>query len=338
MSNLEIVQVGDSENEVKVIVRYTQELMKSLRVIFQNLLNLESSTYFSEEEKKDLKDDLFDIKDMLKDYAEFLKISEYRFYILTKYKNRTLRSRLIRLNRVVKDALLDSESADRNVALILLEDVAQASYEFSEWLISYKIFLDTQISHDQQIENLNKKITESQAELQRINSKSTELIYSLASKNYLETARNYEWSFYLIFFAAVLVTIISLVHFPHSSTDIVDYVLYKVLTISIVVTTGTIFLRKASHLRKLHDQAHQTSMELQALPLYLRNVKSEDHSEIYKNLAEKYFGKEIDQTQNDKIGDLMAEQIRISTEMVKASAEMVKSVKPSGVSESSEPK
>lgn len=171
-----------------------------------------------------------------------------------------------------------------------------------------------------------------------LESKPTEVIYSEASLRYLEAARNYEWTFYLIFIAAIIVTIVSFIHFPYSTTDIVDFILYKVLTVSVVITFGTIFLRKASHLRKLHDQAHQTSMELQALPLYLKNVKSDDHSEIYKNLAEKYFGKEIDQTQNDKIGDLLQDQVKISTELIKASAEMVKSVKPSGASESSEPK
>ena len=100
--------------------------------------------------------------------------------------------------------------------------------------------------------------------------------------------------------------------------------IYKILTVSIVVTTGTIFLRKASHLRKLHDQANQTSLELQALPLYLRNVEESEHSGIYKNLAEKYFGKELDQTQNDKIGDLMKDQLASGTELIKASAELVK--------------
>lgn len=38
----------------------------------------------------------------------------------------------------------------------------------------------------------------------------------------------------------------------------------------------------------------------------------------------KYFGKELDQTQNDKIGDLMQNQIAAGTELIKASAEMLK--------------
>lgn len=324
MENSEIVRVEDSENEVKVIATYSQRLMENIKLIFHKLLDLESSTFFSSEEKNDLKHDLIDIKDMLEEYAEFLKTIEYRQYFFSKYKNRTLRSRLFRLNRIVKDALAVCEGMDRDIALLVLEEVAQASYDFGEWLNSHKRLLDAQISHDQTIENLNKKIKASQAELETINSQRTELIYSQASKNYIESARNYEWTFYLIFLAAILVTIISLVHFPHNSTDIVDYVLYKILTVSIVVTTGTIFLRKASHLRKLHDQANQTSLELQALPLYLRNVEESEHSGIYKNLAEKYFGKELDQTQNDKIGDLMKDQLASGTELIKASAELVK--------------
>ncbi|MEN3969977.1 hypothetical protein [Acinetobacter sp. BWR-L5] len=327
MENSKIVPVEDFEKEVRVVTGYTQDIMENLKNIFRILLNLESSTYFNQEEKNDLKNYLLDIENMLEEYAEFLKISEYRSYITTSHKNRTLRLRLFRLKRVLLEAFKACQKVDRDIALLVLDDVAQASYDFSEWLTSYKIFLNTQILHDRKIESLNKKIKASQAELQRINSQRTELIYSQASKNYLETARIYEWSFYLIFFAAILVTIVSLVHFPYGSTDIVDYVLYKVLTVSIIVTTGTIFLRKASHLRKLHDQANQTSLELQALPLYLRNVDEAEHSVIYKNLAEKYFGKEIDQTQNDKVGDLMKDQLAAGTELIKASAEMVKNVK-----------
>ncbi|KXO85689.1 hypothetical protein AYK86_05655 [Acinetobacter venetianus] len=108
----------------------------------------------------------------------------------------------------------------------------------------------------------------------------------------------------------------------------------KILIVTITITLCTLFLRRASHAKKLYEQAYQTHVEINAFPIHVRSLKDEDKHELIKELALKYFGKELDQTQNDKIGDLMKDQISAGTELIKASAEMVKSVKPTGASES----
>lgn len=198
------------------------------------------------------------------------------------------------------------------------------------------IYLD--IKNDKELEqikkSLEKEVEEAKNEVKNIKSAvfaveggKAELIYSEASKKYLEKARQYEISFYLLLFAAGCIAFISFRHFTYEHTNIVDFVLSKLMILTVVVTLGTIFLRKASHLRKLHDQAHQTSLELQAFPLFIRSLKEEDKDHLTKELALKYFGKELDQTQNDKIGDLIQDQMKASTEMVKASTEMVKNLK-----------
>ncbi|MEN8319773.1 hypothetical protein [Acinetobacter junii] len=167
----------------------------------------------------------------------------------------------------------------------------------------------------------------------------TETIYSEASQTYLTAARNYEVIFYMLIGAAVIITVICLAYFPYSEATKVNFIFSKILTATLVITLGTLFLRKAAHLRKLHEQAHQTSLELQALPLYLVNVSTDHQAEIYKDLASKYFGKELDKTQHDKIGDLMTEQVKTSLEVFKTSSEIMKSMKPSvASSESSEAK
>ena len=86
----------------------------------------------------------------------------------------------------------------------------------------------------------------------------------------------------------------------------------------------TLFLRRASHAKKLYEQAYQTHVEINAFPIHVRSLKNEDKHELIKELALKYFGKELDQTQNDKIGDLMKDQLAAGTELIKASAELVK--------------
>lgn len=161
----------------------------------------------------------------------------------------------------------------------------------------------------------------------------TEEIYSEASNIFLSAARSYEAFFYMLLGAAFIITLICLAYFPYSEATKVNFIFSKILTATLVITLGTLFLRKAAHLRKLHEQAHQTSLELQALPLYLVNVTAENQAEIYKDLASKYFGKELDKTQHDKIGDLMNEQIKTSLEVFKTSTEIMKSMKPSATKE-----
>ena len=112
-----------------------------------------------------------------------------------------------------------------------------------------------------------------------------------------------------------------------AQTLAIFFFITKLTLVSIAITLATIFIRRSSHFRKLHDQANQTSLELNALPNYLRQVDSEYHSEIYKEMIPKFFGKEIDQSQNDKVGDLVKDQLAAGTELIKASAEMVKNVK-----------
>lgn len=320
-------------SEFKNDVRAIHSIAEVLKNIFNKLLLVNNINELNHVNKTILKDATFDIKFTFQGVIEFLKVPENRHYLLSSYDAYTLRHKLNNYLQALMQIDALNEKFTKFSAVAELGDIGEIAREFHLWFNTYSDHIVLQRDHDKKIDILNKQIADSQAELHRVNSQRTELIYSKASKRYLESARNYEVIFYIIFVAAVLVTIVSIKHFPYATADIVEYVLYKVLTLSIVVTTGTIFLRKASHLRKLHDQANQTSLELQALPMFLKNVDSSEHSEIYKNLADKYFGKEVDQTQNDKIGDLMQDQLLAGTELIKASAEMIKSVKPSSNSD-----
>lgn len=98
----------------------------------------------------------------------------------------------------------------------------------------------------------------------------------------------------------------------------------KLLIITLTITLCTLFLRRSAHAKKLYEQAYQTHVEINAFPIHVRSLKDEDKQELIKELALKYFGKELDQTQNDKIGDLMSDQVSAGTELIRASAEMLK--------------
>ena len=257
------------------------------------------------------------------DVSAFLKNKKSREHILHRTNNLSLQDKISHLLNGTFDYETMFNKDNSDIDNIILNYTIQLN-SFLEWFDNYKTQIDIKIESEDIIKELNSKINKSKAILNKINSEKTEEIYSTASANYLEAARNYEIIFYLLLFSSFLFTIVSLSINPYTDLNKINFILTKVITITLVITLGTLFLRKAAHLRKLHEQANQTSLELQALPLYLRNISTEHHSEIYKELTTKYFGKELDQTQNDKVGDLMKDQLSAGTELIRASAELVK--------------
>lgn len=111
---------------------------------------------------------------------------------------------------------------------------------------------------------------------------------------------------------------------PISDINWAVFISVKLLILAVGVTLCTLFLRRSSHAKKLHEKAYQTHVEINAYPIFIKSLKEEDQQEITKELALRYFGNDIDQTQNDKIGDLMQDQLSAGTELIRASAEMVK--------------
>lgn len=194
-----------------------------------------------------------------------------------------------------------------------------------------------------QVEKATQSVQSVISAKEALESRPVEEIYSKAAKKYINTARFYDVLllgtlvvFYYItsnFFENFqMISIFQAIKKSSSEaqTLAIFFFITKLTIVSIVITLATIFIRRSSHFRKLHDQANQTSLELNALPNYLRQVDSEHHSEIYKEMIPKFFGKELDQSQNDKVGDLVKDQLAAGTELIKASAEMVKNAKSLG--------
>lgn len=196
---------------------------------------------------------------------------------------------------------------------------------------------------EKQVEKASGSVKSVISAKEALESKPTEDIYSNAAKKYIKTARFYDvlllillGVFYYLtsqFFENFqMISIFKAIQKSSSEaqTLAIFFFITKLTIVSIVITLATIFIRRSSHFRKLHDQANQTSLELNALPNYLRQVDSEHHSEIYKEMIPKFFGNELDQSQNDKVGDLVKDQLAAGTELIKASAEMVKNAKSLG--------
>jgi len=125
--------------------------------------------------------------------------------------------------------------------------------------------------------------------------------------------------------------------YKHSITDgnsltlnlnTLKYFVFKLSVIVVGVTLSTYFLRLSSFYQGKYEQAKQTRLELEAFPDYASLLKEETAEDLRKELALKYFGKDIDKNLIEKNGDLVLEQTRVSTELVKASLDVVKATKP----------
>lgn len=216
----------------------------------------------------------------------------------------------------------------------------QDLYERIEFTIEKEEFKKNLEIQRSEVEETVKNVKSAKEALE---GKLTEEIYSQAAKKYIITARVYDvlllctlGIFYYItskFYENFkMISIFQSIEKSSSEaqTLAIFFFITKLTVVSIVITLATIFIRRSSHFRKLYDQANQTSLELNAIPNYLRQVDSEHHSEIYKEMIPKFFGKELDQSQNDKVGDLEKDQLAAGTELIKASAEMVKNAKSLG--------
>ena len=85
------------------------------------------------------------------------------------------------------------------------------------------------------------------------------------------------------------------------------------------------FLKQSSHYQKLADQSYQTQVELQALPSFIANISSIESAElIRKELALKYFGKDVDGAPHKDMSNLINDQMKSTTELVKATTNIVK--------------
>lgn len=175
------------------------------------------------------------------------------------------------------------------------------------------------------IEEVKEKVKDFESVRLALEQRETSSIYlELYDKYNTEYDLNNRY-FGFAFITSVVFTLISIL--VTAISDPINWVVFisvKVLILAVGITLCTLFLRRSAHAKKLKEQAYQTHVEINAFPIHVRSLKDEDKHELIKELALKYFGKEIDQTQNDKVGDLMKDQLTLGTELIKASAELVK--------------
>lgn len=152
----------------------------------------------------------------------------------------------------------------------------------------------------------------------------TEDYYLSESKKYKTTHFIYMGFFIVTLIGALCISAYSICAEPKYFLDTFDYWFIKISFILVVITLVSFFVKQSSHYQSLADQANQTRLEIQAFPTFVTGIEKADVVAIRKELALKYFGREVDKTAHKDMSNLVSDQMKNTTEMVKAVTEVIK--------------
>lgn len=152
-----------------------------------------------------------------------------------------------------------------------------------------------------------------------------------AEDYYLKECQKYK-KIHFIYLGLFLITILgalcisaySVCAEPKYFLDTFDYWFIKISFILVAVTLVSYFIKQSSHYQSLADQANQTRLEIQAFPTFITGIDKADEAAIRKELALKYFGREVDKTAHKDMSNLVSDQMKNTTEMVKAVTDVIK--------------
>lgn len=150
--------------------------------------------------------------------------------------------------------------------------------------------------------------------------------YDLAAKENQDKSDVNRVLFIFLIFLSLTVIWFSLVTKGYFGLSGYDYYFFKGSLVLTSITLITYFLKQSVKYQKMADQCKQTKLELEAFPSYVANLSNEDPlvADLRKELAMKYFGRDVDNKSNDETSNILQDQMKNTTEMVKAAMEVIK--------------
>ncbi|TCB81667.1 hypothetical protein [Acinetobacter sp. ANC 4173] len=185
------------------------------------------------------------------------------------------------------------------------------------------------------IEILNKKIELQNESIQNFNqliekekNTNTHDIYDLAVKKYSDRSYGYRVVFLVLIVLVVILVWFSAVLKKSLGLDQYDYWFFKITLAITSVTLITFYLKLSTKYQNIADQCEQTKLELEAFPSFVASFSTEDPKivEIRKELALKYFGRDLLNNDKGETSNIITDQMKNTTELVKATTEAVKNL------------
>ncbi|MCU4553764.1 hypothetical protein KTI87_14065 [Acinetobacter nosocomialis] len=158
----------------------------------------------------------------------------------------------------------------------------------------------------------------------------TENIYDNAVTKYRDLEKSYRSYFYwgLAIILTLSIGLFSLKQFLVPALfSTIEFWAVKISILLVGITLISYFLKQSAHYQRLADQNYQTQVELQAYPSFMESIPTEEAASVRKELALKYFGREVDGAAHKDMSNLISDQMKSTTEMVKATTEAIKNLK-----------
>ena len=197
----------------------------------------------------------------------------------------------------------------------------------SEEFLSYKEETDrTVLDLKNREQELKKYIEEVKTVIEQTKNIKIHDYYDLAAKENQEKSDLNRRLFIFLIFLSLTVIWFSLVTKGYFGLKGYDYYFFKGSLVLTSITLITYFLKQSVKYQKMADQCKQTKLELEAFPSYVANLSNEDPlvADLRRELAMKYFGRDIDNKSNDETSNILQDQMKNTTEMVKAAMEVLK--------------
>lgn len=268
-----------------------------------------------------------DIKEKIR--SELSNIINYSRTTFIHYKEKGF---LEVIDKEINDILiLIDEGLDHNKIENIIDKLRDLKFLIENYSVMKNAFKDLSINVlGPVIQEVSEELT-SFRRLRNISDNArTENIYNNAVTKYRGLEESYRSYFYwgigiLLCLSVGLLTLKQdLVPYLFST---IEFWAVKVSLLLVGITLISYFLKQSAHYQRLADQNYQTQVELQAYPSFMESIPSEEAASVRKELALKYFGREIDGTAHKEMSNLISDQMKSTTEMVKATTEAIKNLK-----------
>jgi len=267
---------------------------------------------------------------------DFLSLVESELYTCTSYLNDYFENYNQSLNIEIKENdvskrqdYLSLRSAKLNEFSLKLVSLNLTIESFLSLKENYSVVINNFTNNA--IKKLDNELSSFRKLRSIVDNSKTENIYDTAVTKYKKLEKKYRKYFYR---SVPIVIIVAIITFLSKSTLTerfgLDESSYWVLKISILllgITLISYFIKQSSHYQRLADQNYQTQVELQAYPSFMESIPTEEAASVRKELALKYFGREIDGAAHKEMSNLISDQMKSTTEMVKATTEAIKNLK-----------
>lgn len=351
MSESVVEQVNSRKqfNEKKDSLDYNERYSELKKIVLETLLIFEGALnghnkIFDDQENSDVtKELIYEIKEIIN--TKMVDSSNYALLSLVDEKLMEATKLIDEYFNIYTDEQVRLDSNDLDIIFNNENERTNLSNKFSEFegnlqavksiLTSFSILKD---NYDKVVHGfIHRATAQTEAELSSFrklrniaDNAKTETIYDKAVDKYRRLEVDYRNLFYL---SIGITLIFSILVFALKSQLVpsffsnVEFWAIKLSLLAVGITLITYFLKQSTHYQRLADQNYQTQIELQAYPSFMESIPTDEAASVRKELALKYFGREIDSTAHKDMSNLISDQMKSTTEMVKATTEAIKSLR-----------